>query len=192
MVADFITNSFSKEGIISDEEKEIVRFGMDSLEGNFLGIILTLAVGICFKHTRDALILWVLLFPLRKNAGGYHAQTKVRCLFISTVMLIIAFTLFTVIGYTMTFYGICFMVSGCIIWFLAPIENTSKELDVTECKVYQKRTRIALGAEGIIFILALYFKWKNEVINICMTFFLVSISLLMGVMKLAWRNKFKR
>ena len=36
----------SKEGIISDEEKEIVRFGLESLEGNLLGIILTLIIGI--------------------------------------------------------------------------------------------------------------------------------------------------
>lgn len=41
-----MADSLSKEGIISDEEKEIVRFGLESLEGNLLGIILTLIIGI--------------------------------------------------------------------------------------------------------------------------------------------------
>lgn len=46
MSADRVIDSLSKEGIISDEEKEIVRFGLESLEGNLLGIILTLIIGI--------------------------------------------------------------------------------------------------------------------------------------------------
>lgn len=44
-----MADSLSKEGIISDEEKEIVRFGLESLEGNLLGIILTLIIGIFFS-----------------------------------------------------------------------------------------------------------------------------------------------
>lgn len=182
MLADRIANSFLKEGIISDDEKEIVRFGLESLEGNLLGIVFTLAVGICFKQVGEALLLWPLLFLLRKNAGGYHAATEIRCLFTSVVMLIIAFMVFAVFGHTMIFYGICVMVTGCVIWVLAPMDNPSKNLDTVEYKVYRRRTRIALGAEGVIFLVAQYFKWEMAVQSICMTFFLVSMSLLLGKM----------
>lgn len=137
-----MTDSFLKEGIISDEDKEIVRFGLESMEGNLQGIGLTLVVGICCNRVGEALLLWLLLFPLRKNAGGYHAATKKRCLFMSVVMLIIAFIVFGVYEHMLVFYGICVVIAGCVIWFLAPIANPSKELDAVEYKVYRRRTRI--------------------------------------------------
>lgn len=87
MLADRMADSLSKEGIIADEEKGIVQFGLESQEGNLLGIVLTLAVGFCFNLVGDALLLWLLLFPLRKNAGGFfyllrflrHLIVKLSC-----------------------------------------------------------------------------------------------------------------
>ena len=114
-----MVDSLSKEGIIADEEREIVRFGLESLEGNMLGIVLTLTVGICFKRVEEAMLLWLWLFPLRKNAGGYHAETKGKCFFISAAMLIAAFVLFTVFEHTIVFYMICNTVAGCVIWIVS-------------------------------------------------------------------------
>ena len=189
MLAERMADSLSKEGIIVDEEREIVRFGLESLEGNMLGIVLTLTVGICFKQVKEAMFLWLWLFPLRKNAGGYHATTKVKCFFISAVMLILAFVLFTVFENTMVFYGICATVAGCAIWALAPVDNLVKRLDVLEHRIYQKRTRIVLGLEEVMFGVALFCKWEMVVRSIGMTFFIVTISLFMGTIKLKIYNK---
>ena len=49
MLADRIADFLFKGGNITDEEKEIICFGLESLEGNLLGIGLTLIVGICFR-----------------------------------------------------------------------------------------------------------------------------------------------
>ncbi len=184
-----MANSFCKEGIISEDEREIVRFGLESLGGNLSGIVLTLAVGICFKQVEAALLLWLLLFPLRKSAGGYHAETKKRCLLMSAAMLIAAFMLFTVFERTMMFYVICAVAAGCVIWLLAPVDNPSKELDAVECKVYRRRTRIVLGAENIFLVLALTFEWEITIRSVCMTLSIVAISLLMGAIKLLIINK---
>ena len=192
MLADRMAESFYKGGIITDEEKEMIRFGLESLEGNLLGVGLTLAVGICFKQVGEALLLWLLLFPLRKNAGGYHAATKTRCLFVSAVILIAAFMTFAVFERTLIFYGICAMIAGCVIWVLAPVDNPSKQLDAVECKVYRRRTRIVLGTESVIFIFALLFKWEITIRSVCMAFSMVAISLLTGTVELAISNKIKR
>lgn len=189
MWADRMTDSLFKEGVISDEDKDIVRFGLESLEGNLQGIGLTLGVGICFKQVGEALLLWLLLFPLRKNAGGYHAATKVRCFFISAVMLIVAFVFFAVFEHTMVFYGICALAAGCVIWTLAPVDNPSKKLDALEHKVYRKRTRIALGAEGILLILAVSCRWEMAVHSICMAFVIVAVSLFMGILRLTSKTE---
>lgn len=171
----------SKGENYTDEERQIICFGLESLEGNLLGIVLTVTIGIGFKQVGEALLLWLLLFPLRKNAGGYHAATKTRCLFVSAVILIIAFMFLAVVEGTMIIYGVCAMVAGCVIWFLAPVDNLSKKLDAVECKVYRRRTRIVLGVEGAIFILALCLKWALVAKMITIAYLIVSICLFMGL-----------
>lgn len=182
-LTDRLTNSFFREGIISDEDKEIVRFGLESMEGNLLGIILTLTVGIIFRHIEDALLLWLCLFPLRKYAGGFHASTRTRCLFLSAGMLLTSFAVFTAAEHTTVFYGTAAIISGCIIWILAPVGNQSKVLDQLEYREYRKRSRMILAAEGAIFSLAMCFQWNIVLRSIGMTLFIVSISLVMGVIK---------
>lgn len=190
MLMDRLADSLSKEGFITDEEREIVRFGLESLEGNLLCIVLILAIGICYKRVGEALLLWPLLFSLRKNAGGYHASTKIRCLIMSAVMLIAAFAAFTIVEGMMMFYGICVMVTGCVIWALAPVDNPSKVLDVLEHNVYQRRTRIILGVESVIFVISFCCQWEMATRSVCMTYFIVSLSLLLGKIKLCVCNKY--
>ncbi len=86
MLTERLTNMLVSEEIISNEEKEIVRFGLESICGNLVGMVLTMVIGICFKHIGEAVFLWLLLFPLRKNAGGFHASTKTHC-FITSIIL---------------------------------------------------------------------------------------------------------
>lgn len=85
--------------------------------------------------------------------------------------------------------GICNTVAGCVIWILAPVDNLVKRLDVLEHRIYQKRTRIVLGLEGVMFGATLFCKWEMAARSICMTFFVVTISLLMGTIKLTIYNK---
>ena len=179
-LAERLTNFFFQDETISDEEREIIQFGLESIVGNLIGVVLTLAVGIFFRHVGEALLLWLWLFFLRKNAGGFHASTRAKCLLISTGTLIVSFMIFVMIKHTIFFYSISIVVAGCIIWILAPVDNPSKELDKFEYKEYQWRSRIILAVEGMIYILAMCFKWETVSRSINMAFFIVSVSLLIG------------
>lgn len=180
MLAERLTNFLCREGSISEEEKEIVRFGLESVEGNLLGIAMTLVIGIGFNRIGDALLLWLLLFPLRKNAGGFHASTKKRCFLLSALMLILAFMIFSAVEHSNVFYLTSGILSGVVIWILAPIDNSAKKLDKIEFDVYQKRSRIILEIECGILILAMHFEWRMVVRSVVMAFFIVNISIIIG------------
>lgn len=181
MLSQCLTNILYKDKIISEDEKEIVQFGLESIEGNLLSIVLILAVGSCFQRFYDAMLLWVLLFPLRKNAGGFHASTKLRCCIMSIVQLAISFLIFSGFFCTNIFYGISVTVAGCIICILAPLGNSSKELDIVEYKVYRRRCRLVLLLEEMFFVISLYYKWDIGIRCTSMALFNVSISLLLAV-----------
>ncbi len=190
-LAEYLTNSFSREGIISEEDKEIVQFGLESLLGNLLGIVLIVVIGNGFGHILEAIFLWIFWFILRKNAGGFHAETKIGCLLISIVILIVAFILFAISEHTMTFYLLYGMSTGCVIWLMAPVDNSTKQLDMIEHKVYQRRCRIILTLEEVLLLVALRCSIDEIMKSIAMALFVVSISLVLGKLKNLWGEKMK-
>ena len=184
MLVERLTDFLEKEEIISDEEKEIVQFGLESLGGNLLGIILTLVVGVCFQQVREALLLWFLLFPLRKNAGGFHAKTKVRCFLSSTVTIIVSMVCIQQIRWTETENILITVISAVVIWIMAPVENGNKRLYSVEYRVYRQRTRKILLLEVLLFVLSLTFGWEDLVIVITMVFSIVCVVLVTGKVKM--------
>lgn len=80
--------------------------------------------------------LLVVFFPLRKNAGGFHAKTQMGCIFFSIEALFLDYYFWEQI---IRIKMICVMVSAicCVsIFVLAPQGSRNKELDITEEKVY--------------------------------------------------------
>lgn len=176
-----MTNRLYKDGIIIDDDKEIVMFGLESMEGNLLSIVLTLVIGSLFQCFNDAVLLWVLLFPLRKNAGGFHASTKFRCCIVSSIQLSLAFLFFSFFYHSNVCHTICVIVAGSIVWCLSPLDNPFKKLDIVEYRVYRVRCRFVLVTEVIFFILSLIYGWKIGIRSTSMAFFIAGISLLLGI-----------
>lgn len=178
-----------RDGIISPDEIEIVEYGLENLGSSMLGMLITLAIGFCFDYLFESFLLWLLIFPLRKNAGGFHARTKGRCLLFSTAMLLVSIICFVQIEWPVTGHILIVAISTVVIFTMAPVENNNKHLDQAEQKVYRKRTRMILTLECMLFIFALVLDLKELVVVITIDFFIVSVSLLAGRIKLQMHVK---
>lgn len=183
-----MTGILLRDGVISPEEVEIVEYGLESFESSLLGMFITLLIGYCFDFLWGSFLLWLLIFPLRKNAGGYHADTKGRCLLFSTAMLFVSVICFVQMEWLDIVYILVAVCCFAMIFFLAPVENDNKHLEHVEYLVYRKRTRMILLLEGSLYAIATVFKWKELVTVITIVFFIVGISLLIGRVKL-WKHK---
>lgn len=86
----------------------------------------------------------LLIFPLRKNAGGYHAETKSRCLLYSSAILFVSVICFVQVEWLDLGYILVAGFFFAIIFLLAPVENDNKRLELVEYRVYRKRARIIL------------------------------------------------
>lgn len=183
-----LTDKLLTDGIISVEETEVVEYGLESIGSSLLGLLVTLTIGACFDFAWGSLLLWILIFPLRKNAGGFHAETKVRCLLFSAGALIISIICLQQIKWTETGYILVTVISAAVIWIMAPVENGNKRLDSVECRVYRQRTRKILLLEMLLFVLSLIFGWEDLMIVITMAFFIVCVVLLTGKVKMLRRG----
>lgn len=173
-----------RNGVISSEEVEIVEYGLENLGSSLIGMSITLIIGYCFDFLLGSFFLWLLIFPLRKNAGGFHAETKGRCMLFSSAMLLVSIVCFVQIKWPETVYILIAAISFVTIFFMAPVGNDNKHLDQVEYKVYRRRTRMLLLLEGVLFLTAAVFGWKDLVVVVTMDFFIVGIALVAGRIKL--------
>lgn len=175
-----LTDQFVKDGVVTPEDAEIVRYGLEALADNILAFLLTALVGFFYGSLLSGIVLWMSIFPLRKYAGGYHAKTKVRCYLISVGMLVVAFALLYQPAYHPVVHFILVTISGGYIFMNTPVDHENKVLDMTERRVYRKRTRIVLIVESILFVMAWMLEWGSLMAVIAMCFGIVGISLAMG------------
>ena len=56
-----------------------------------LDLIITFICAAFFGIPIEGVVFWIVLFVQRMYIGGYHAKTRLRCLFISWIVTIISF-----------------------------------------------------------------------------------------------------
>lgn len=181
MLVDKIVYSLVEDGIISDSEMDIVRFGLESLKNNIISVLMILGIGAIFKEITEAILVWMLLFPLRKTVGGYHASSKEKCFMLTIGVFFVAFLLDYIYVWSTTVLIISSIILGGIIWRFSPIDNPVKKFDQIAYKVYKKRCRIILLCEGFMLLVAACHGWSKVIRCVFMTIFIMCISVIMGI-----------
>lgn len=184
-----IVQKLLKDGMIAEEETDIVEYGLRNMLHNLAGIFITLIIGWIFRNLKEGVILLLLIFPLRKYAGGFHANTRKGCLFSSICLLVISFEIFFKIKWTSEGCIFLSIIFFFIILVLVPVENPNKPLDDLEHRVYGRRAKTILIIELVMLGVSLLLKWKRLMIVITMNFCMVGFILIAGVIKLKYYCK---
>lgn len=178
-----LTENFIRESIINTEEKEIVEFGLARIKDLIAGLSITFFIGICFGIPLESLIFWVFSMPLRTNAGGYHADSRTGCTFISVLTIIVCFYCISNSIWKEVPSFIACLFFGGLIFKISPVQNKVKELDIAEKRIYKRRSRIIVSAEGLVLLIASILQWYTLVNIITMVFFVTTMSLAAGCIK---------
>ncbi|HHV13371.1 MAG TPA: accessory gene regulator B family protein [Clostridiales bacterium] len=184
VLIDKIGNRFVRDGIITEEDKELYTFGMQQGIIMLLNIISTIIIGIIFNMVWQSVVFLMAYMPLRSYAGGYHARTQGRCYLVSLLITVVALLGMKEIQWTSLSGLLSVIISAGIIYLMTPVEDANKPLSELERIAYKKKTRRILLLEILI---ALAFWFINQEISVCfiMIFIILSIMLLLG----AWNNK---
>ncbi len=155
MVKKYIIKRLITNKLISEEEVEIYKFGLESLILKLLHCVSYLCIGIYLKQLLELIIIATVLIPLRRSAGGYHAKTKVGC-YIFSCMFIICILLALQGIHNRFMWWIALAISDLLIIKMSPVDNDNKKLDKSEIDYYTKKSRLVLTfANAICIILTL-------------------------------------
>lgn len=177
-----LTEKILRDNVISPEEAEVVRYGLEHMKSVLLGTLISVLTGIAFGSVQVGLLLVGFLFPLRTSAGGYHAATKGKCLWISIALVFGAFLFLDSWKCPIEVHRTVVIFGTLFTWRLAPVGTPNKLLDEVEKKVYGARTKRLLLADSVLFGLANWMDWRNVTTAIAMALFIAAILLVMGKM----------
>lgn len=137
---------------ISDdkEEQEILQYGLHQGFTILLNLVTLIVCGILWKELPFMLFLFLGIFFLRPYAGGYHADTELRCYFISVAMMNIA--VWTKRSFILSdgILAAIWIGTAVMIWIYAPVENPIHLLDEGERRKYAKNAKKILLCNGMI------------------------------------------
>lgn len=146
-----------EENIISEDNREVYRFGITHGLLYLVNIVTFLGIGLILETFWGVLIYIVCYVFIRSYAGGYHSETHLGCYFFSSGMV-------GSIALLMRYIDInsyVKMAVGCLtvifLLLLSPVEDVHKPLDDLEKKVYHQRLCKIVGIEGLIFIFVIVF-----------------------------------
>ena len=170
--------------IVSKEDEIIFRYGLELLLNALISVSILLIMGTLLGYLKETVIFYLTYLFLKKNTGGYHAQSHVGC--------ILQFNLFCLILFLIYKYGmlpICeagiLTLLGISVFFFAPLEDKNKKVTDEQLQMHKRSCRAKLV---LITAFCLCLKIFHIEQNSLYDFFylgllMVSITILLGALK---------
>lgn len=138
----------SKE-IISESDEEIYRFGLECFLLKVMHYLSYLFISVMLHTTIPMFVSAIVLVPLRRRTGGYHAKTRFGCYLFSCFTVFLLCVLNKIIFSVEAFWAV-FMLVNIVIGYFSPIENCKRKFSETEHKEFKRQALLLLGAADII------------------------------------------
>ncbi|MGN0513894.1 MAG: accessory gene regulator B family protein [Lachnospiraceae bacterium] len=126
--------------MIDKEDKELYEYAMYSITISVVPLFLFLLISFLLGYLKESFfIVWPFMI-LRKFAGGFHANSVIKCFVFSNVLLFLGLY---VVAQCKSLVWIFYLlaIATVLIYFLSPIDNEQYELGFKEKK---KLKRICL------------------------------------------------
>lgn len=187
-----ISGFMVENSIIKDDDSEIISYGIDLFISSLVELISIFVISIFVGNLKETLFFFISFIPLRIYAGGYHANTKIRCYIVSLVV----YGMFTLLmkmvpeSYYVHVLSLASFLSFVIICSYAPIVHNNKSVNIQERKTYRKFSIVVFAIESlVIFVLCLLKAGRIYAISLSMGQMAEACAVVISVIKKAFLRK---
>ncbi len=140
-----LSEALYDSGHIKKEDISVCRYGFDVFLASFLEIMSVVLFSAFAGNFIETLLYFLAFIPLRLYAGGYHADTKLRCY----AVLLVNYAAFSFLLHMPERYIIYFditapLIALAMVFFFSPVEHKNKHLNKKE-KVFYRRIAIYIA-----------------------------------------------
>lgn len=181
-----IANVLYSQGVIKKNDIDVCKYGLDVFVSSFLEIASILILSAVMGLVKETILLFVSFIPLRLYAGGYHANTKLKCYVISLVMYFSFYGVLKILPDKMySLSGIALtMLSLVTVLLKAPIIHNNKNVNSIEIHNYRKLSVvIGLIETAVVLALILIFSKPGIAFSIAYGQAAVAVSMIAAIIK---------
>lgn len=175
-----LSKALVQNDIINADREKQCQYGLELMLSSVIEILFIIGLSPFFGNFLNTLIFFIGFIPLRIYAGGYHADTRLRC-FLILVMTYILFTVFLLILpieiYQYIIYGAT-VFTIIVISVMAPLVHSRKNMSDKEIKVFRKIALDICFFEAALIVLSSLF-FKNNVYILSFVFGQISVTISM-------------
>lgn len=187
-----IVNIFINNNIISKNEKDIYIYGLEYITSTAILLLILIPIFILAGMFVEASTFLIVFITIRINAGGYHADSHLKCQVLFAIIFSLNMIIIKLITVYLSQYLIYFVLtisilSFIIIFCLAPIDHKNKPFIESEIISFRNRTRILCLFYQVLIILDIIISYNQKL--------LVSTTIAMSTVALSilyvWRGRRK-
>lgn len=191
-IANNIAALLTSHGIIQEDDTDKCRYGLEIFVSSLLELTSILFISIFMNNFGETVLFFAAFIPLRVYAGGYHADTQIKCYMVSlgvyglftTLMRIVPTSCYTIIIY------ISIAMSLIIVLTLAPVRHTNKTLTPQETKVYKEISVVICTIEAIIALFgSIMFEGNTWMVAFALGLSAETLSMIAAVIKKTVKRK---
>ena len=179
---------FVSNDIIKNEDKEIYKYALNIILSSLIHIATVMILGLCFNLLIESLVFYFAYIVIRKFAGGYHANTQLRCFLASVISTLLILGLMKwvllfdniIIDFLIEVLG---LVCTIIIGFLSPSDTVAKPLCDKEKRLYKKVTILISFALLILSAVLFMFGINNMSYSIVLAIYMSVFVVVLGKIK---------
>lgn len=109
------------KGLLDENEEDVYRFGLECLLLEVVHYLSYIVIGFAMRMIMPMIVTAMVLIPLRRKSGGFHARTRSGC-YLFSCSIVVAVCLLDKIIFPLWLCTITTFGANAIIFAFAPIE----------------------------------------------------------------------
>lgn len=163
-----ISKEFVKRDIISESDIEIYRYGLEIILTSTMTSLSVLALSIVLNSIGYGILYLLICVPLKITAGGYHADTYLKCFTISNLSYFILSLIHKIVEQNdVSPYIWLLILLSCAfyIFIKAPVQHPDQPLSPDKARNNKRLSAIYLGIDCLTITFLIILAPSSKVIS---------------------------
>lgn len=163
-ISENIVNQMIENDVIESSDKDYYVYRITALSETAMTVLTVIAIATILKKLDVTIVFLVSFMALRRQTGGLHLNSFIKCYF-SSIVLCIGSVLLTEYLPVNIYLLMVTVVSASVIMIIGCVNHPNLDFDDSELSLIKKRARITITIEMILLLVLIGFKVKNSIVG---------------------------